>query len=152
MTSHVQFRTNRTISGTMEYRVDGKRVGGPWECYGKSDDYMARVKGNPSRNPLIRFGDTPTGIYTPKVLAKQADTHKYGPHPPIELKPKSGDCLKAEHDGGRSGIWDHGGALNASGKLRPTYGCIRSHDEDMAEKHRLIAEFGPLTEYHVTEE
>lgn len=100
-------------------------------CLGKADNLEARRRGNPNRDPLKPYGDTPLGQWRGRISPKpMADTRTYGIHPVIMLTPVGGDALAA-HDLGRRGIWIHGGALRI-GSLRPTYGCIRVANEHMA--------------------
>ena len=152
MTLSVTLSKDRKILGTIESRSDAGRIGGPWECYGKSDNAKAAAQGNPTRNPLKKFGDTPTGTYSLTLAGQpQADTRTFGPHPVIMMEAKSGQCLDAVSKGGRAGIWLHGGHLNGVGKLRPTYGCLRVHNATMVEIIALVKQFGPLEEMIVKE-
>ncbi len=128
---------DRTQLGTISAYVDGEHRG-QWPCYGKADNAMAAAKGNPSRNPLKQFGDTPTGTWKMIMGAKQSNTNTYGVHPVIMLNPTGGQALNSySPDNRRSGIWIHGGSPNRAGGLRPTNGCIRVADEDMVAIHAL---------------
>ena len=96
---------------------------------------MAAAKGNPTRNPLLPFGDTPLGFWKATIgprFTKPEDVRTYGPHRVIMLRALGGAALIAEQQGKRSGIWSHSGALGWGGRLRPTYGCIRKADEHQA--------------------
>ena len=95
---------------------------------------MAAKHNNPSRDPLLPFGDTPLGVYVGTITPPRADTAGYGHVSIISLTPVSGDCVKAEKNG-REGILCHSGDLNPTytqwGGLRPTFGCVRFHEEDL---------------------
>jgi len=114
-------------------------------CLAKSDNAAAVAHGNPTRNPLLPFGDLPKGIYTGEVTAAAAgsDTAKrtYGPHARILLLAVSGDCLEAcTGKRPRWGLMIHGGALGAKGVLRPTHGCLRLSDDNMKTLLDLIGD------------
>jgi len=100
-------------------------------CYGKSDNLRATQAGNPTRNPLYRFGDIPTGTYLGIVEHKVMLPRKtYGPYPPIRMLPRSGMALLAAANG-RAGLLIHSGDLSDIGILRPTHGCVRVCNETM---------------------
>jgi hypothetical protein len=103
-------------------------------CYCKADNAAAVDAGNPSRDPLLEDGDTPTGRYLAVVDGVRFPEHSYGPHPVIVLTAVSGDAL----DSKRTGLLVHSGPLNAVGALRPTHGCIRDADDDQAELVRRM--------------
>lgn len=104
-------------------------------CLGISDNSQAIAHGNPSRNPLLPYGDTPTGVYTGTVIPP-GDVDGYGEYRRIFLTPVSGDGVLAEQAPGmRAGLLVHGGELNPLytwwDGLRPTYGCVRVPDDGM---------------------
>jgi hypothetical protein len=79
--------------------------------------------------------DTPTGKWNGKIIAPGTDTKKFGPNERISMEPVEGHAKEAS---GRSGFQIHGGAPEKNKKrswypLRPTLGCIRVSNEDMAE-------------------
>lgn len=122
----IRFPADRTQLGVLT--VEGSQF--TCVCYGKSDNAAAQKRGNPTRNPLLPFGDTPLGTYRATVGKAYAwQARSYGPHPVIRLEPTGGDALKAAANK-RSGLLIHGGDRNASGKLRPTHGCVRLGNED----------------------
>jgi hypothetical protein len=98
---------------------------------GKSDNAQAAGAGNPSRNPLLRYGDTPTGLYQGELAGPFTAERRYGPHNVLRLTPIGGNALLAQRNG-RSGIAIHGGDLR-EGQLRPTLGCVRVSNEAMAD-------------------
>lgn len=116
-------------------------IAGPYDCLGISDRGAAVTHNNPTSSPLLPFGNTPTGTYRVYVLTVQKDTDGYGVNPVLWLKPTGGDAMKAETDGKRSGLLIHGGKVNPAYTqwhgLRPTYGCVRMHDADIAQMLQL---------------
>lgn len=132
---------DRTQYGTLQVSDDaGTALAGPFDCYGKSDNLSAKAKGNPTRDPTRSFGDTPTGKYRGFVndMARTpANDKTYGPQGVISLDPQSGQA-KVAKENGRFGLLIHGGALNAAGRLRPTFGCVRVADGDMVAILRAI--------------
>lgn len=123
-------RPDRKAVGALSLvRVEGSIVAGPWPALGKADNETAAAHRNPSRDPLLPFGDHPEGRYR---ITRAVDTEggnegslrKYGPVR-LVLVPISGDCSKAAANK-RSGLLVHGGALSEAGMLRPTYGCLRT--------------------------
>lgn len=123
---------DRAQAGTLRV-LDGHDVRLECPCLGKSDNAAAAKAGNPTRDPLRKMGDLPTGAYRARPglsLARDAaSTRSYGPHPVIALEPLAGDALRAKQNG-RSGLLIHGGALGPNGKLRPTLGCLRLSNDD----------------------
>jgi hypothetical protein len=119
----------------------GLVVLGPVACLGKADSATAALHGNPSRDPALPFGDTPTGTYAVVefVVHTPGETslHTYGAHPSILLNPLSGQALTAKNQG-RTGLMIHGGAPSATGGLRPTNGCVRLAEEDQGSLVALI--------------
>jgi hypothetical protein len=108
---------------------------GTYTCLGKADEAMAKLHCNALRDPVLPYGDTPLGEYIGTVVPASVDVEGYGPNKRILLSPVSGQCLQAEKNG-RLGLMCHGGALNVEYSqwqgLRPTFGCLRFHDADMA--------------------
>lgn len=129
----------------------GDLMTGPVRCLGKADNLAAKRKGNPDRNPLKQYGDTPTGTYTGTLGTAHLPASTYGPHPVIMLTPKSGDALKAHMEGGRRGLWIHGGDAR-NGELRPTFGCIRVDNATQKTLTNALTEVGGECEVVITEE
>jgi|SRR3972149_2847009 len=106
-------------------------------CLGKSDTTKAQQKGNPTRDPLRPFGDLPTGAYRGVLTLPGTPERSYGPGKRVLLVPEQGECLRAQNEFGRHALMIHGGDLHHTGKLRPTWGCLRLSNSDMA---YLVAE------------
>jgi hypothetical protein len=141
---NVSLPSDRHLTGTLTLVDDSGFACGPTlACLGKADNEMAIQHGNPTRNPLLPFGDTPLGVYNAICLVQHDANnpklvHEYGTPPSILLDEVSGDCLTAKRSG-RAGIMIHTGALNQDGSMRPTFGCIRLVPEGM---EWLIQEVG----------
>lgn len=146
------FPTDRAKLGTLEAFDNRDARIGSWPCFGKADNATAAKKGNPSRNPERPFGDTPLGEWTVNVGGINKDKATYGPHQVFMLWPTAGQALVAYNQWKRSGIWLHGGDLNAAGQLRPTYGCIRVANATMAELHEIVRRLGKFTTLETKEE
>jgi hypothetical protein len=134
----VDLPTDRTHPGTLTIQDDdGNIIAGPFDALGKSDNQAAIGHGNPTRDPTQPYGDTPTGGYNSTGYVATGDgtafpSHSYGPNGAIVLDPTDGQAQSAE-DNGRTGLLIHGGDPGSNGALRPTYGCIRLSNGDMAE-------------------
>lgn len=98
---------------------------------GRSDNAAAKLHHNPTRDPLLPFGDIPTGSYIATVIPASTDHHAYGPYARFYFTAREGNAVKAN----RSGLEGHGGDLNPLykqwGGLRPTNGCLRFFNEDI---------------------
>lgn len=121
-------------------------------CLGKSDNLTAKKNGNPGRDPLKQFGDTPLGTYTVSIGPVAWPVTAYGIHPVLRIDPTGGDALVAESEGKRSGLLIHGGALNHHGQLRPTFGCIRVRNEHQKELVSRVKQAGGTALLIVTEQ
>lgn len=134
---YVELSTDRNQTGTLRLQTTGGvTLAGPFDAYGRSDTKIATAHGNPSRDPTMPYGDTPTGSYSvPSAMATGDSTsyrgHSYGPNGALVLKPESGDALTAASNG-RVGLLVHGGDPGNGGKLRATHGCLRLSNSDMA--------------------
>lgn len=113
---------------------------GPIPVLGRADSADAARHGNPDRNPLKPYGDTPTGTFACTVVGAGDSLRSYGPHGRILLRAVGGAALLAAgdglaittDDGHRAGLMIHGGAPGNGGGLRPTHGCLRLSNENMA--------------------
>lgn len=120
------------------------------ECYLKADSMRADGAGNPTRDPTLKFGDTPTGTYVATVGQVETPEYSYGASPVIHLRPIEGDGLvRARNEKltpGQLGLAMHAGALDERGRLRPTLGCVRNYPEAQAELvERMLAWGGTAT-------
>jgi len=109
--------------------VEGAETLFECECLGLADQARATAAGNPTRDPIRKNGDTPTGTYQATVAAAPSlPLRSYGPFPLIHLTPVSDQALEAARNG-RSGLAIHSGDLNSAltwwHGLRPTEGCVR---------------------------
>ena len=151
MILRVTLPRNRNIPGELVALDDDGQVIHRCPVLGKADNAKAAEMGNPTRNPLLRFGDTPTGLWCCEKRGPEAPASTYGVHSVIVMIPISGDALRAST---RSGIWLHGGAPgrnSATAFLRRTHGCLRVADDDMRQIWRLSATFGEPETLEVTE-
>lgn len=147
----VMLPSNRTSPGTLLFTSpDGTRT--PFACYGKSDNAAAAAHGNPERNPLMPFGDIPTGRYTGQETIAGTPARTYGPHRRILLIGIEGDAKIAFSTTGKDGVkkparWGimiHGGEPAKTGGFRPTHGCLRVSDETMKILVDAIADDGTI--------
>lgn len=133
---NVQLPLDRTKAGTVTLKnAAGQTLAGPFEALGKADNLTAAGHGNPARDPLKPYGDTPAGTYeVPRLVSTGAGTaygpDSYGPNGALVLKPVGGDALTAAANG-RVGLLVHSGKIGAGNKLRPTHGCVRLRNGDM---------------------
>lgn len=108
-------------------------------CLGKADNRRAAEHGNPDRDPVRPYGDTPLGRYDGKVVRFDLPDKVLG-EAWIKLDPKSGEAL-AGLGNGRSGLGIHGG--RGDEKLMPTLGCVRMYDRDFKVLVAAIFRFDP---------
>jgi len=113
---------------------NGNVIAGPVDAIGQADRTTAKERKNPQRDPLLPYGNTPLGTYVVAGFrAPENDNKAYrlGPYNRIELIPIGGEALTAAENG-RDSLQIHGGHLNGQGNMRPTNGCVRLRNEDMA--------------------
>jgi hypothetical protein len=135
VTINVVLPRDRTHLGTFTMVSDASEVLlGPVPCLGKSDNAAAIAAGNPTRDMLLKDGDHPLGLSRAVIVdaAPEAEWHAFGPNKRFLLGGISGPAAAAK----RSGIMIHGGPLNPAYiqwlGMRPTLGCLRLRDEDIA--------------------
>lgn len=157
LTIEVKLSQGRQFPGTLALRdAAGALLFGPVPCFGKADNFSAQQHGNPTRDPLRPYGDTPLGTYIARRALPGDNLRSYGPHDRISLWPIEGQALRAAQDGDpavlddghRSGLMIHGGAPASGGGLRPTHGCLRLSNDDIA---RLLTFFKEPCQCIVTE-
>ncbi len=114
------------------------------KCLGRADTYLATQANNPTRNPILPCGNTPTGEYDCTRAPAGAGIRSYGPFERIALTPTGGQALQAKL-AGRAGLMIHGGAPGNGGGLRPTEGCLRLSNTDIKQLLDLFLEPCTLT-------
>ncbi len=139
----VRLPNDRRNTGTLEMvdTITGLTLFGPIPALGRAARNTAAAHGNPNGLSTLPFGDTPTGGYRlPMVLRSGANTNHpadvYGSSGVIVLDPVSGDALTAKNNG-RTGLLIHSGRQISTptplpSHLRPTNGCIRVLERDLA--------------------
>lgn len=131
---------NRDNKGTLKmYNGSGALVFGPVEALGRGDRTEQGDKNN--ANWRLTDADTPTGVYSASIAAKELPESSYGPHQRVRMTPVSGDIVTTT----RSGFLIHGGDAATSGTwapLRPTHGCIRISNNNVASLLAVIASTG----------
>jgi hypothetical protein len=141
----VQLPQDRTKAGSVKLVDDqGKTIAGPFPALGKADGQTAAGKGNPSRSPTQPYGDTPTGTYKIEGFQQPKDAEDArlrGPFGKISMTPTGGQAAIASANG-RTGLQIHGGVVGAGGKLRPTNGCVRLSNQDMASLLTAVTQAG----------
>lgn len=156
----VSLHADRDKLGTLEV-VDehGEVLLDRVPCLGRSDDKFAAQYSNPYRNPVLRGGDLPTGVYACKLMPafkEPAYWHSYGPNGYISLAPVRGQALLAQANH-RTGFLAHGGELNDGpayakwGGLRCTHGCLRLSNEHIKAVCELPGWGTGVIEMEVTE-
>src|SRR5712692_9019715 len=82
----------------------GEALLGPLAVAGRASDRLAATRGNPSRNPLQRFGDTPPGAFKIRqILESGAGTTfpsgEFGAVGVVVIEATAGDAALAEANG-----------------------------------------------------
>lgn len=120
----------------------GRSICGPFAVAARASDALAALRGNPRRDPLFRYGDTPTGSYVVRQLIKSGAGTKFaamrvGHCGVILLEPVSGQAARAEANG-RFHLLIIGGELSKSGQLRSTAGSLRVSNKDQRALFRSL--------------
>ncbi|MYM28345.1 hypothetical protein GTP58_08415 [Duganella sp. CY15W] len=115
---------------------EGRILLGPFPISGRVADTIAAEHKNPTRDPLLPYGDPPTGTYKLVGIRETGGASKlradlYGRSGAFVLLPWSGDAALADATG-RFEILIHGGAPGAAGSLRMGSGHFRVSDATMA--------------------
>lgn len=125
-----------TIPTVVPGRLDSSTS---FACLGKSDKTAAADHENPTCDPLQPFGNIPTGTYTGARTVAGKPSRSYGPNKRFLLTATGGQALEAcKAPDPRWGLMIHGGDPLPSGGLRPTHGCLRLADTDMAMLVELV--------------
>ncbi|MFZ3199637.1 MAG: hypothetical protein WA175_00655 [Candidatus Acidiferrales bacterium] len=126
----IRLPSNRDFAGQLHLEnPSGKRIAGPFPVGGRADNKLAQDNGNPDRNRLLPFGDTPLGEYQIlQIIASGTGTayaaEEFGAAGIVLLQPKDGEAVLADANG-RFGFFIQGGAVSRKGALRPTEGSLR---------------------------
>jgi hypothetical protein len=134
---HVTLHKNRSLVGIAVLTMATGSTS--FACLGLSDKTAAEAHGNPERDPLKPFGNIPTGKYDALSTVAGSPARSYGPNRRFLLKATAGQALEAcSAPDPRWGLMMHGGDPLPKGGLRPTHGCIRFSDADMAKLIELV--------------
>jgi L,D-transpeptidase catalytic domain len=149
LTLKIKLPADRKKTGTLTLidSLTGLPLFGPVPVLGRAARDTATAKGNPGGNPLLGYGDTPTGSYRiTNIQANGSGTSRpvvsYGQSGSIVLDPLSGDAKQAK-DNGRTGLLIHAGRHAFSSvvgpqSLKPTNGCVRMLDWQLAQLISVI--------------
>jgi hypothetical protein len=132
---------NRNFTGNMVVFVNNEPTGFSFPVKGRGSvgagNTMFQNKGN-----------TPDGKYRGELVATKGwNEASYGPNGAIRLHPISGNAYKAWKIYGRTGLCIHGGNPPKdadknkevmTGGLRPTYGCLRLSNENVAKLMQVL--------------
>ena len=130
----VELGSDRDRCGTLGvFDANGHRLAGPFPVAGRASDALAAARGNPRREPTLRYGDMPTGGFAVRGILKTGKTTpfaaaEYGPHGVVILEGISGEAAIAEANG-RFQFFVQAGALAKDGSLRSTAGALRLSNE-----------------------
>jgi hypothetical protein len=126
----IEFSSDRDRCGGLTlFDQRGRKICGRYPVAGRSSDSLAAAHGNAVRNPLLRYGDAPTGSYRLSQVLKSGrgtslPTTEFGPHGVAVIEAIAGAAAMAEANG-RFHLFIHGGRPAASGDLRSTAGALR---------------------------
>lgn len=117
-------------------------------CLGKADNGQALKNGNPDRDPVRPWGDTPTGTYRPAKVITFSPEHATLGRFAIALVGSGGQALEAMLERPdkprRTELYIHATRSLDEGRgetrLIPTYGCLRLLDADMAALAALLGD------------
>ncbi len=122
----------------------GKARLGPFPIVATASRAAAIRNGNPERDWRKPFGSLPTGTYVvagaiPPERPTRADPRdrRAGSLGALVLAPVGGNALEALR-AGRTRFLLQGGAADARGRKRPTFGGLRHSDADLAALLRAI--------------
>jgi hypothetical protein len=135
------------------YDMRGRKICGPYPVAGRASDVLAAANANVLRNPVLRFGDTPTGAYRVRQILASGrgtplDAAQFGDSGIVVLEGIAGDAALAEANG-RFHILIIGGKRSKDGSLRSTAGSLRLSDDH---QKMLIAALRKLEDVDCTVE
>jgi len=134
---------DRDLCGSLQvFGTTGEAVCGPFAVAARANDALASARGNPTRNPLQRFGDTPTGTWRVReILPSGPETifsvAEFGPHGIVVLEATGGDAALADANG-RFQVLIQAGDASPDGRLRATAGAFRLSNDAQAHLLRAI--------------
>jgi hypothetical protein len=138
-TIEILLPSDRNRAGQLFLKDDaGHSLLGPYAACGRANDFAASEHGNPTRSPLLPYGDTPTGEYRVRGIVPTGgemgyDESKFGRSGMIVLEPVSGQALLADRNG-RHVLVIHAGTPNARSRLLyATNGSVRMYDGELRE-------------------
>jgi hypothetical protein len=143
----VELPRNRDCCGSLfVFQATGEILCGPFAVGARANDQLASARGNPTRNPLHRFGDTPSGTWRVReILPSGPETNfpegEFGPHGVVVLEATGGDAALADANG-RFRILIQAGQPSADGRLRATAGALRLSNEAQLQLLKAIEERG----------
>gem|GEM_PF-6187716 len=125
---------DRTQTGTLSLIGNNGLKYADFETLGRGSP--CKANNNNSSNTFLRNANTPEGLYSlSKVMSTENQNQRsFGPNGKIMLTPLLGDASLSY----RTELRIHGGDLNSSGELRPTNGCLRLSNENMAKLAEMI--------------
>lgn len=138
MRIRISFPEDRDYAGRLEVLdAEGAIVLGPFPAAGRAHDQSAAQHGNPLRDPILPYGDTPVGGYAVRGVF---ETIPFGAHAAVLLEPVSGEAALADAQG-RFRFFIQAGAGDAG--LCATAGAVRLLDRD---QEQLVALMRRTTE------
>src|SRR5271170_4527061 len=143
-TIEILLPSDRNRAGQLFFKAnDDRDLRVPWSVCGRANDFAASEHGNPTRSPLLPYGDTPTGEYRVRGILPTGngtayDGKKFGPFGMIVLEPLCGEAMIADQHGRRV-LVIHGGSPHAASKLLyATNGSVRMYDDELRELIRDV--------------
>jgi hypothetical protein len=141
----IQLPVNRDLTGLLWIEdLEDRCISGPFVVCGRASDTAAALHGNPSRDRLLPYGDTPLGTCRvlglfPTGTGTVLPESEFGSHGALVLEPVAGEVALAEANG-RFLFLIHGGAPRADGRLVSTNGSLRVLDGDMRRLATLLCD------------
>lgn len=141
VTLEVRLPRNRDFAGTLRLG-NCDSLFGPIPIAGRSDDLLARLHQNSCRDPLLPYGDTPTGTYLMRAVFRASGRTEYyrldyGAAGAFAFEPVAGDAALADANG-RFVLLLHGTKRVSESKLYATSGALRVLDSDLLDLMRMI--------------
>lgn len=141
----VELPRNRDFCGALSvFGANGEVLCGPFPVAGRANDALASSRGNPGRNRLLRFGDTPTGTWRVRdILPSGRDTSftvfDFGPNGVVVLEATGGEAALADANG-RFQLLIQGGDASSENRLRATAGALRLSNDSLARLVEVLRE------------